>query len=264
MARLVIFDDSVRGLELPNRPVLIGRSKKNDVPINDSLLSRKHCSVVPVGSRYRLFDLRSSNGTYLNGKRIERVDLDVDDIIEIGHTVMVFLEDGVWNRGEGLAQLRNPLKAQELIGRIKLHHRSRKGAARIPVVAIGAPPSRGAAERTGRKAKRSGRRSPAGISGNLADLVEELESFITQRAILILSRDSARLRRLINEVLREALAAPGATPGEVPAPGAASGGTGALRRRIRASLMARLSAGALPEEPASSPDTSEVGSGGSG
>src|SRR2546422_6154269 len=102
MARLVIFDDRVRGMELPGRPVLIGRSRKNDLPINDGLLSRKHCSVVPMGTGYRLMDLKSSNGTYLNGKRIEKVDLHVDDIIEIGHTVIVFLEDGVWSRGEGL------------------------------------------------------------------------------------------------------------------------------------------------------------------
>src|SRR6267142_2581862 len=137
MARLVIFDDRVRGMELPGRPVLIGRSRKNDLPINDGLLSRKHCSVVPMGTGYRLMDLKSSNGTYLNGKRIEKVDLTVDDIIEIGGTVMVFLEDGVWSRGEGLAHLRNPLKAQELIARIKLHHRSGKGHSRkIPLLPV--------------------------------------------------------------------------------------------------------------------------------
>jgi len=263
MARLVIFDDSVRGLELPNRPVLIGRSKKNDVPINDSLLSRKHCSVVPMGSRYRLLDLRSSNGTYLNGKRIEKVDLAVDDIIEIGNTVMVFLEDGVWNRGEGLAQLRNPLKAQELIGRIKLHHRSRKGQGRIPLVAIESQPAKGAPERAGRRSKRPGRKPAAAVPADLSDFADELENFITHRALFILSRDSVPLRRLINEVLREALAGPAGPSGETSSSGAPDE-PGALRRRIRASLAARLAGGARSGKAASSPDASEVGSSGSG
>src|SRR5262245_16820752 len=137
MARLVIFDDRVRGLELPDRPVFIGRSKKNDIPIHDGLLSRKHCSIEPVGAGYRLLDLKSSNGTYLNGRAIDKVNLKVDDIIEIGRTVIVFLEEGVWSRGEGLAQLRNPLKAQELIGRIRLHHRSRGPRSKIPLVSVG-------------------------------------------------------------------------------------------------------------------------------
>src|SRR5262245_28943430 len=116
MPRIVIFDDQVRGIDLPGQPVIIGRSKKSDIPIHDGLLSRKHCAIVPSGSTFRLVDLKSANGTYLNGSRVEdRADLNTDDIIEIGQTVMVFLDTGVWNRGEGLARLRNPLKAQELI-----------------------------------------------------------------------------------------------------------------------------------------------------
>ena len=48
MARLVIFDDRMRGLDLPEHAVVIGRSRKVDVPISDGILSRKHCSILPV------------------------------------------------------------------------------------------------------------------------------------------------------------------------------------------------------------------------
>ena len=82
MARLVIFDETVRGLDLPKHPVILGRSQKVDVPIHDPILSRKHCSIVPAGSGLCLIDLNSSNGTYLNGQPIERSELKFDDIIE--------------------------------------------------------------------------------------------------------------------------------------------------------------------------------------
>ncbi|MBI4584070.1 MAG: FHA domain-containing protein [Planctomycetes bacterium] len=132
MPRLVIFDNQVRGVDLPPQPVIIGRSKKSDIPIRDELLSRKHCAIVPTGAQYRLVDLKSANGTFLNGARVKgRADLNYDDLIEIGQTVMVFLDAGVWNRGEGLARLRNPIKAQELIQRLKLQEQPGKG--KIPL-----------------------------------------------------------------------------------------------------------------------------------
>lgn len=123
MPRLLIFDDSVRGVDLPGEPLVIGRSRKSDIPIRDGLLSRKHCAIFPADAGFRIIDLKSSHGTFLNGERIDRRDLAFDDVIEIGSTVMVYLDTGVWNRGEGLARLRNPLKAQELIQRINLQTR---------------------------------------------------------------------------------------------------------------------------------------------
>jgi hypothetical protein len=247
MARLVIFDDRVRAVELPQRQILIGRSKKNDVPINDRLLSRKHCSIVPLAGGYRLLDLKSSNGTYLNGERIEKIDLTVDDIVEIGQTVMVFLEDGVWSRGEALARLRNPIKAQELIGRIKRHERAEDGAvpdkeARIPIGKVASRPTQGPGKsRKLRRVKRpvAAPAPAAALPG--PDLLDAMEDFIVHRAVLILLKSSPNLRRAVAEVLREALrprdagaaslatpsAAPLATPSAVPlaTPSAASSAT---------------------------------------
>ena len=130
MARLMIFDDCVRGLDLPEHAIIVGRSKRVDVPIRDRILSRKHCSIIPMESGFSLVDLKSQNGTFVNGSRIEKAELEYDDVIEIGNTVMVFMESEVWNRGEGLARLRNPVKAQELVQRIRLNSEKKK---RIPV-----------------------------------------------------------------------------------------------------------------------------------
>ncbi len=118
MARLVIFDDRMRGLDLPENAVVIGRSRKVDVPISDGILSRKHCSILPVDGGFRLLDLKSRHGTFVNGERVEKTALEYDDVIEIGNTVLVLLDTDTWDRGEGLTGLRNPVKAQELIQRI--------------------------------------------------------------------------------------------------------------------------------------------------
>ena len=118
MARLMIFDDCVRGLDLPDHAIIVGRSKRVDVPIRDRILSRKHCSIIPMESGFSLVDLKSQNGTFVNGSRIEKAELEYDDVIEIGETVIVILDTDSWERGEGLTRLRNPVKAQDLIQRI--------------------------------------------------------------------------------------------------------------------------------------------------
>ena len=120
MARLVIFDESVRGVDLAARPVVLGRSKQADVPIHDKILSRKHCSIEPSNSGWRVVDLGSSNGTYLNGARVESASLKLDDVIEIGNTVIILLDGKPSGSRSGLAQLRNPSKAKKLVERLKV------------------------------------------------------------------------------------------------------------------------------------------------
>ena len=104
---------------MPPHPVILGRSQKADIPIHDKILSRKHCTIVPSPSGLRLIDLKSSNGTYLNGKRVERSSLKFDDVIEIGNTVIVLLDNDTWSQGGGVAGLKNPLKAQKLVQALK-------------------------------------------------------------------------------------------------------------------------------------------------
>jgi hypothetical protein len=142
MARLVIFDETVRGVDLGSRTVVLGRSKKVDIPIRDHLLSRKHCSIVPATSGFRLLDLRSSNGTFLNGERVDEKELHPDDIIEVGNTVMVLLDTDSWQRGSGLPRLRNPAKAKELIRAIRKRDVRGKNGDPADVAGAEKPPPR--------------------------------------------------------------------------------------------------------------------------
>lgn len=119
MARLVIFDDTVRGVDLSGHPVILGRSRSADVPIRDRLLSRKHCALVPGEECFQVVDLKSSHGTFLNGVRVEKGDVHFEDIIEIGTTVIVVLNTEQWKSGEGLPRVRHPDKAKALIESIR-------------------------------------------------------------------------------------------------------------------------------------------------
>jgi serine phosphatase RsbU (regulator of sigma subunit) len=72
----------------------IGRSSNNDFTIADPLLSRKHFTIIQRNNEYYLKDNDSKNGTYLNGKRIEKEEKLKDrDIIKIGQTVIHFLSE---------------------------------------------------------------------------------------------------------------------------------------------------------------------------
>ena len=49
----------------------IGRSPENDVVIDDSYVSRRHCAIlVHAGNGYELHDIASKNGTFINGRKL--------------------------------------------------------------------------------------------------------------------------------------------------------------------------------------------------
>jgi len=68
----------------------VGRSSDVDVPLSDMKVSRKHIKIERRGNRYRVVDLGSKNGTFLNGKRVRMALLSDGDQIRIGFTVLQF------------------------------------------------------------------------------------------------------------------------------------------------------------------------------
>ena len=83
---------SLEGREVPltaDRAV-IGRSRECDVRLADSNVSRRHAEVRHEDGAYWIVDLGSTNGTELNGKRIERARLSDGDRITLGSTDVVF------------------------------------------------------------------------------------------------------------------------------------------------------------------------------
>jgi len=71
-------------------PVLIGRDEQNDVVLDDRRVSRKHAEIRLRLGRYTLFDLQSTNGTYVNGRRVTEKVLDDGDTISVGGLELLF------------------------------------------------------------------------------------------------------------------------------------------------------------------------------
>lgn len=77
-------------VSLGTDPVLIGRDPQNDIVLDDRRVSRKHAEVRLRLGRYTLYDLQSTNGTYVNGRRVAEKVLDDGDKISIGGLEIVF------------------------------------------------------------------------------------------------------------------------------------------------------------------------------
>lgn len=71
-------------VEVHHTPFRIGRALDNDLVIDHATVSRYHAVLELNGASFFLTDLRSSNGTYLNGRRIHRSRLGRRDIVRVG------------------------------------------------------------------------------------------------------------------------------------------------------------------------------------
>jgi Nif-specific regulatory protein len=72
----------------------IGRAASNRLCLSDARVSRKHCVITQEGAGFRIRDLKSQNGTFVNTVAIEEVILKDGDQIRIGESQFVFLISG--------------------------------------------------------------------------------------------------------------------------------------------------------------------------
>ena len=80
--------------QLPTGRNVIGRGTEADIRLPDTGVSRKHVDVVLDGGTATVEDLGSTNGTLVNGRRVSRLALADGDVIRIGHSVLVYRQDG--------------------------------------------------------------------------------------------------------------------------------------------------------------------------
>jgi hypothetical protein len=73
--------------------VNIGRSRDNQIILEDSYISRHHVQLRLRFGAYTLFDVQSQGGTYVNDVRVKEHRLRAGDVIRIGRTKMVYIED---------------------------------------------------------------------------------------------------------------------------------------------------------------------------
>ena len=89
---LEILDGDRAGEVLPvgQSALRIGRKSGNDLVLADEKTSGVHCEIAPEGDRLVLKDLGSTNGTFLDGKRITEVVLTPGDVVTVGRLRVQF------------------------------------------------------------------------------------------------------------------------------------------------------------------------------
>lgn len=90
MARLIMRRGPEKGhsFSIKGDSIQIGRGRRNDIIIEDNDVSREHCRLVKIDDVYELYDLDSTNGTFVNGQRvIDKWTLTRNCIIELGDAI---------------------------------------------------------------------------------------------------------------------------------------------------------------------------------
>ena len=59
----------------------VGRAEENDLVLDSPRVSRQHARIEVTGGEYRLVDVGSANGTFLNGERVTEAPISVGDVI---------------------------------------------------------------------------------------------------------------------------------------------------------------------------------------
>lgn len=121
---VVIYGAQIgRRIELTGAPLVIGRSPRSDLQLDEDSVSRQHVRIEPdpknpEGGVWQISDLDSTNGTYVNDALIRTVALQHNDQIQVGRSILRYLTGNSIERAyheeiyklmsmDGLTQLKN-------------------------------------------------------------------------------------------------------------------------------------------------------------
>ena len=95
MAKLVLSfnGETLREIPLDQETLTIGRMQENDIHIDNLAVSGKHAKVLTILNDSFIEDLDSTNGTYINGRKIAKHALQDGEIIAIGKHELKYIND---------------------------------------------------------------------------------------------------------------------------------------------------------------------------
>ena len=89
----VAADGAGEAVKLRRDATLFGR-EKGDIIIDDREVSSTHCQIQNINGVYHIFDMNSTNGTFVNNERVVKSKLSPGDVVTIGRSSFRFqLED---------------------------------------------------------------------------------------------------------------------------------------------------------------------------
>ncbi len=92
---LVLVDERIllKNFALEKREYIIGRADECDFVVDGKEVSRRHARIYYEDGKFKIEDLNSTNGTFINGRQITRAELKHGDEINIGDFTIIF-DDG--------------------------------------------------------------------------------------------------------------------------------------------------------------------------
>jgi general secretion pathway protein A len=81
--------------ELKPGRLVIGRTPDNDLQIDSKFISRHHCQIVTQSDSCVIEDLNSTNGIYVQSKRVRRHNLNDGDVVQVGQHEIMYIDERV-------------------------------------------------------------------------------------------------------------------------------------------------------------------------
>lgn len=85
-----LIDENGERLIITEQKLSIGRDKESTMQVVDVEVSRNHAEIRLLNTSFVLIDLQSTNGTFVNGQRVQEHTLQNFDQIKIGSTILLF------------------------------------------------------------------------------------------------------------------------------------------------------------------------------
>jgi type II secretory pathway predicted ATPase ExeA len=95
VGRILLASDGKTVLERELKPgrLVIGRTPDNDLQIDSKFISRHHCQIVTQTDSCLIEDLNSTNGIYVQSKRVRRYNLNDGDVVQVGQHEIMYMDE---------------------------------------------------------------------------------------------------------------------------------------------------------------------------
>jgi general secretion pathway protein A len=95
VGRILLASDGKTVVERELKPgrLVIGRTPDNDLQIDSKFISRHHCQIVTQPDACLIEDLNSTNGIYVQSKRVRRYNLNDGDVVQVGQHEIMYIDE---------------------------------------------------------------------------------------------------------------------------------------------------------------------------
>jgi len=130
---LTLNRETLQEFDLSESKILIGRSELCDININSRFVSKHHALLVRTDEAMHLLDLKSTNGTFINSRRVNTKVLQHDDVISLGNHGIKLVSPEYRARTTSVEQDLSETTTMKTIEEMR-HH---KGQADVDIASVG-------------------------------------------------------------------------------------------------------------------------------